>query len=52
LPTPGIAADDDDPAALPLGAGRGHGGEVAKLLVPADERAAAAAGCIRSPRMR
>ena len=36
-----IAADDDDPAALPLGAGRGHGGEVAQLLVPADERAGA-----------
>ena len=37
----GIAADDDDPAALPLGAGRGHGGEVAQFLVAADERAGA-----------
>ena len=45
LPTPGIAADDDDPAALPLGAGRGHGGEVAQLLVPADERAGARRRC-------
>ena len=39
LADPGIAADDDDPAALPFGAGRCHRGEVAKLLVPADQRA-------------
>ena len=39
LADPGIAADDDDPAALPLGACHGHRGEVAKLLVPADQRA-------------
>ena len=37
-----VAADDDDAAALALGAGLGEGAEVAQLLVAADERRFAA----------
>ena len=48
----GVAAHDDDAAALALGAGLGDGAEVAQLLVAPDQRRRAAAGASRSPRMR
>ena len=40
LADPRVAADDDDAAALSLGAGFGEGREFAQFLVPSDERAA------------